>query len=180
VLLPRPFKVTKIGPAGLFVNDVAQSEAFYRDTMGFIVSETVEWRGHRCVFMRHGNEHHSLKLYPKTMREELGLSSHTSCVSMGLQVGSYRQLRDAVQWLKTQGARFTSLPPELNPGIDYCAHVIDPDGHCLQLYYYMEQVGWDGRVRTREQRRTIVEPWPETLEPLSDTYVDQTFMGPLG
>jgi hypothetical protein len=50
----------------------------------------------------------------------------------------------------------------------------------LQLYYYMEQVGWDGRVRTREQRRTVVEPWPEMLEPLSDTYVDQTFMGPLG
>jgi hypothetical protein len=29
VLLPRPFKITKIGPVSLFVADVARSEAFY-------------------------------------------------------------------------------------------------------------------------------------------------------
>ena len=72
------------------------------------------------------------------------------------------------------------IPPELYPGIDYAAHVLDPDGHCLQLYYYMEQVGWDGKPRPQELRRLVREDWPETLEPLSDTYADQTFQGPLG
>jgi hypothetical protein len=115
VLLPRPFKITKIGPAGLFVNDLAASEAFYRDVMGFVTTEVVDWQGHRCVFMRHGNEHHSLKLYPKAARAALGLSEHTSCVSMGLQVGSYRQLRAAVAWLTDKGARRISLPAELSP-----------------------------------------------------------------
>ena len=180
VLLPRPFKITKIGPAGLFVNDVSASEAFYRDVMGFVTTEVVAWQGHRCVFMRHGNEHHSLKLYPKAARAALGLSEHTSCVSMGLQVGSYRQLRAAVAWLTEKGARRISLPAELSPGIDYCAHFTDPDGHCVQLFYYMEQVGWTGTPRSAAQRRPIAEPWPETLAPLSDTFVDQTFMGPLG
>ena len=180
VLLPRPFKVTKIGPVGLFVENVAVSEAFYRDVMGFAVTETLDWHGHRCVFMRHGNEHHSLKLFPRAMRAELGLSAHTSCASMGMQVGSYRQLRDAVAWLKEQGARFIELPAELAPGIDYAAYVLDPEGHCLQLYYYMEQVGWDGRPRPRELRRPVAQPWPEVLEPLSDTYTDQIFQGPLG
>ncbi|MBK8763730.1 MAG: VOC family protein [Burkholderiaceae bacterium] len=98
VLLPRPFKITKIGPAGLFVNDVAASEAFYRNVMGFVTTEVVDWQGHRCVFMRHGNEHHSLKLYPKAARAALGLRRSTPvCVSMGLRVGSYRQLRAAVR-----------------------------------------------------------------------------------
>lgn len=180
VLLPRPFKITKIGPAALFVADVEASEAFYRDMMGFTVTEVVEWRGHRCVFMRHGNEHHSLKLLPRAARAEMGLSEHTSCMSMGIQVGTYRQLRDAVDWLKQQGVRFVELPPELSPGIDYCAHFLDPEGHCLQIYYYMEQVGWDGRARAAGQRRMPVTPWPETLEPLADTYVDQVFQGPLG
>jgi len=73
-----------------------------------------------------------------------------------------------------------TIPPELHPGIDYAAHVLDPDGHCLQLYYYMEQVGWDGKPRPRGERRRVQEEWPEVLEPLSDTYVDQTFQGPLG
>ena len=50
----------------------------------------------------------------------------------------------------------------------------------MELYYYMEQVGWDGRVRPASERRRVGPAWPETLEPLSDTYVDQVFQGPLG
>jgi catechol 2,3-dioxygenase-like lactoylglutathione lyase family enzyme len=180
VLLPRPFKVTKIGPIGIFVKDIEASEAFYRDVMGLMVTERVVYRGHTCVFMRHGNEHHSLKLYPRSLRAELGLSAHTTCASAGMQVGSYRQLREAVAWLKAQDVRFIDLPAELNPGIDYCAHIQDMDGHCVQLYYCMEQLGWDGRPRPASERRPIQQPWPERLPPLSDTYVDQTFMGPLG
>lgn len=180
VLLPRPFKITSIGPMGLFVKDVAASEAFYRDVMGLTVTERVTWKGHECVFMRHGREHHSLKLYPRALRAELGLSPHSTCASMGLQLGSYAQLRAALDWLKGQDVRFIDLPAELNPGIDYCAHILDRDGHCLQLFYYMEQLGWDGRPRPAELRRPIQTPWPETLEALEDTYADQTFQGPLG
>ena len=44
----------------------------------------------------------------------------------------------------------------------------------------MEQVGWDGRVRPQSARRQVHREWPEVLEPLSDTYVDQVFQGPLG
>lgn len=179
VLLPRPFKVTKIGPMAIFVDDVAASEAFYRDVMGFTVTERVEWRGLACVFMRHGVEHHSLKLYPRALRAELGLSAHSTCASIGMQVGSYRQLKDAVAWLKARGHRFVDLPAELNPGIDYCAHLLDPEGHCIQLFYYMENVGWDGRPRPRGERRAVGADWPATLPPLSDTYADQTFQGPL-
>jgi len=29
-------------------------------------------------------------------------------------------------------------------------------------------------------RRPVQGAWPEMLEPLSDTYADQTFQGPLG
>ena len=180
ILLPRPFKVTKIGPAGLFVGDLDVSLAFYRDTMGFTVTEIVEYKGHRCVFLRHGLEHHSLKLYPRALRAELGLSEHTSCVSMGMQVGSYRQLRDAVAWLKKRGVRMIDLPPQLSPGIDYHVHALDPEGHCIQLYYYMEQVGWDGKPRPAAQRRPVTTPWPEHLPAMSDTYADQIFQGPLG
>ena len=42
----------------------------------------------------------------------------------------------------------------------------------------MEQIGWDGRVRPAAERRRVNGQWPEALEPLSDTYVDQVFQGP--
>src|SRR5713226_7546639 len=68
VLLPRPFKITKIGPVGLFVEDVDRAEAFYADRLGFVASEAVLYRGARCVFLRCGAEHHSLALFPRELR----------------------------------------------------------------------------------------------------------------
>jgi catechol 2,3-dioxygenase-like lactoylglutathione lyase family enzyme len=181
VMLPRPFKVTRIGPIALFVKDIAASEAFFAETLGFVKTEEATWRGQRVVYLRNGTEHHSLTLAPRALRDTLGLSSHTSNMSMGLELGSYQQLRDAVTYLKGQGVRFTdAIPPELHPGIDYAAHCIDPDGHCLQLYCYMEQIGWDGKPRPAALRRKVSADWPETVAPLSDTYADQTFQGPLG
>src|SRR5262249_20114708 len=130
---------------------------------------------------RCGGEHHSVGLFPRELRRTLGLSEHTTCMSFGIQVGTYAQLREAVAFLQSPGGKvFGSSPPQLYPRLDHSAFALDPDGHCLQLYYYMEQVGWDGRVRNAAERRPISTPWPETLEPLSDTFVDQVFQGPLG
>ncbi len=182
VLLPRPFKITKIGPVSLFVTDVAASEAFYRERLGFIFTEEVVWQGERCVFLRNNTEHHSLALYPVALRERLGLSPHTSAMALGLQVGSYQQLRAARDFLRERGVPLVeSVPPALYPGVDYALHVQDPDGHCLQLYYQMEQIGWDGRPRPAAQRRRV-EPgvWPAALEPMSDTYQGEPFLGPWG
>jgi hypothetical protein len=95
-------------------------------------------------------------------------------------VGSYQQLRAAVDFLKSHGVTVRDLPPELALGMDYVAYALDPDGHCIQLYYYMEQLGWDGQPRPQSQRRQVTGAWPEALKPLSDTYVDQVFQGPLG
>ena len=181
VRLPRPFKIVNIGPMSLFVADVGASEAFYTQTMGFVRTEVVTYKGHRCVYLRNGSEHHSLSLLPKALRGELGLNPDTSVASMGMQVGSYRQLRDAVDFFRKKGARFTeAIPRDLYPGVDYAAHILDPAGHALMLYYYMERVGWDGQPRPAAQRRPIGKEWPEALEPLSDTYADPPFMGPLG
>jgi hypothetical protein len=70
------------------------------------------------------------------------------------------------------------VPPELHPGIDYAAYAFDPDGHCLELYYYMEQVGWDGQVRPQAQRRQVdANNWPEALEALPDTYSGEVLLG---
>jgi hypothetical protein len=151
--------------------------------MGFDVTEEVMYRGERCVFLRCNTEHHSLGLLPLSLREPLGLSAHTTCASFGIQVANYRQLREAVAFLRSRGVRVETdgVPPELHPGIDYAAYAFDPEGHCIQLYYYMEQVGWDGRPRRPEERREV-DPtnWPEALEPLTDTFKGEPLLGPWG
>jgi catechol 2,3-dioxygenase-like lactoylglutathione lyase family enzyme len=181
VLLPRPFKVTGLGPISMFTERMDEMLAFYTEILGFEVVEEAEHLGKRIAYLRSGTEHHTFVLADKALRSRLGLSEHTSCLSIGVKVGSYSQLRDAVQHLVNHGYTVVEgVPPELYVGIDYAAHLLDPDGHLVSLYYYMEQVGWDGKPRPQSQRRPATEPWPETLTPLSDTYADQIYMGPLG
>jgi catechol 2,3-dioxygenase-like lactoylglutathione lyase family enzyme len=180
VLLGRPFKVSRVGPVRLFVQDVERALGFYRDELGLTVTEEVVWRGQRCVFLRANTEHHSLALYPIALRGELGLSPHTTLFSFGLQVGDYQQLRDAAAFLKREGVAVKHLPQELFPGIDYSAFAIDPDGHAMQLYYYMEQVGWDGRPRPAGLRPKVDnQNWPETVPAATDTFSGEIYLGPL-
>jgi catechol 2,3-dioxygenase-like lactoylglutathione lyase family enzyme len=152
---------------------------FYRDQLGLQVTQEISWHGQRCVFLRANTEHHSMALYPEAVGEELGLMRHSRCMSLGLRVNDYNQLRDAIRFLGERGTEIRYLPPELFPGMDYTAFAVDPDGHLVQLYSYMEQIGWDGRARPAEQRPKIDNArWPDTLEPYSDSYCGEPFFGP--
>jgi catechol 2,3-dioxygenase-like lactoylglutathione lyase family enzyme len=180
VLLRRPFKIVRIGPIYLFTENLDAAAGFYRDTLGLTVTEEVFWRGERCLFLRANTEHHSLALFPIGLRQALGLSAHSKCAAFGLQLANYRQLRDAVQFFRDHGLEVAeSLPPELRPGIEYSATVRDPDGHTIQLYYAMEQIGWNGKARPKESRapRKLSE-WPETLEHDPNAYLGEAFSGP--
>ena len=181
VLLAQPFKITRVGPVKLFVDDYEKLKRWHMEVLGFRLTEEVEWQGECGAFLRCDNEHHSLGIFPKSWRKKLGLSEMTSNMSFGLQLANYQQLKDAVKFLRDNGVRVETdiIPPELHPGIDYAAYAFDPDGHCIELYYYMEQLGWDGKPRPKELRRKV-DPtnWPEMLEPLSDTYSGEPFIGP--
>jgi catechol 2,3-dioxygenase-like lactoylglutathione lyase family enzyme len=182
VLLPRPFKIVRVGPLNLFVDDVDAAVRFYRETLGLTVTEKVVWNGHRCAYLRANTEHHTIALFPVALRAELGLREDTSCMAAGLQIATYRQLRDTRAFLIEHGVTILdTIPPELHPGIDYALHVLDPDGHCLQLYFSMEQIGWDGRPRPAELRPHIrSDAWPETVAASSDAYAGEVLLGPLG
>jgi catechol 2,3-dioxygenase-like lactoylglutathione lyase family enzyme len=180
VLLSRPFKVVSSGPISLFVADLEASIAFYVDRMGMAVTEESECLGHRVVHLRTGTEHHTVTLLPIELRDALGLAARTTLMGYGMQVGSYRQLRDAVAFLSDAGCTIVELPREVHTGIDYAAHVVDPEGHCVQLYFEMEQVGSAGRPLTPAERRPVTLGWPDQLDLTMATSPNLTFQGPLG
>jgi catechol 2,3-dioxygenase-like lactoylglutathione lyase family enzyme len=180
IMLPRPFKIVRLGPVRLFVDDLEVARRFYVDTLGFSVTEDVAWNGHHGVYLRANTEHHSMALFQRQLKDELALSTNdTTVMSIGLQVATYRQLRDAARFLAENGATLVDVPEELHPGIDYAIHVLDPDGHVIELYFSMEQIGWDGHPRPAG--RTKVGPessWPDVLQPTSDSYRGEPFLGP--
>lgn len=180
VVMARPFKVVKSGPISLFVADVDAAIAFYRDDMGMHLTEETEWNGQRCAFLRSNGDHHSIGLIPVALRDALNMPGSSTLMGYGMQVGSYRQLKDAVAWLTERGCRFIDMPAALYPGIDYAAHMVGPDDQVIQLYYYMEQVGWDGLPRPAALRALPSIPWPEAVPAHSDVYDNCTFQGPIG
>jgi catechol 2,3-dioxygenase-like lactoylglutathione lyase family enzyme len=182
VLLPRPFKIVRLGPVYLFVENLEAAAQFYRDTLGFTLTEEAVWRGQRCMFLRCNTEHHSVALFPLAARDALGLSVHSKCAAFGLQLANYRQLKDAIKFLREHGVEVTeAIPPELHPGIEYSATVRDPDGHTLQLYCAMEQIGWEGKAKPMELRKTRkLSDWPENLDQDSNVYLGEPFFGPWG
>ncbi len=181
VLLARPFRIVKHGPVGLFVEDIDASLAWYRDVMGFTLTEETIYQGHRCLFLRNGTEHHSLSLLPIALRSVLGFRPDSTIASFGVQFGTYQQLLDAAAFLKSHGVTLRELPPELTPGMDHTILAHDPDGHAVQLYWSMEQVGWDGKPRPAASRRKIVQgAWPKALEANADSYTGEPLLGPWG
>jgi catechol 2,3-dioxygenase-like lactoylglutathione lyase family enzyme len=176
ILLARPFKIVRMGPVRLFVEDVEQATRFYEDTLGFHSRGRFELDGETCAVLAVGTEHHSIGLYPITMRERLAVHQGTSSLSIGMQVANYRQLRQARAFLLSQGCTEVDLPLELHPGISHALHVLDPDGQVVELYADMEQVV---PPRRASQARVPTHPseWPETLED-DGVLLGEAFMGP--
>ena len=135
---------------------------WHTEVLGFTLTEEVALAGRTMRLpCAANNNHHSLGIFPKSWRKKLGLSETTSNLSFGLQLANYRQLQDAVKFLRGHGVRVETepVPPELHPGIlDDAAYAFDPDGHCLELYYAMEQVGWDGKQTGPQELRRKVDP----------------------
>lgn len=181
VMLARPFRVVKIGPVGLFVNDLDASSSFYERVMGFKRTEEVSCLGDPIRFYRASSEHHSLSLLPWSLKEKLGIPAQSTCAVLGLQVASYKQLRAAVDFLGANGFPVFEVPLEFHTGIDYAACFLDPAGHCVMLYHAMEYVNWDGQPRPANRRNaTPVGKWPETLSDEELAFSVDVFQGPLG
>jgi catechol 2,3-dioxygenase-like lactoylglutathione lyase family enzyme len=175
-MMQRPFKVVGVGPVSLFVGDLAKASHFYSEILGFKPRTTAEWHGHKAEFFSIGSEHHSLALYDVGLRTELGLPPRLGSMALGARVANYRQLRAAVSALVARGAQEVAVPPELVPGFDYVAHLRDPDGNLVQLYYYQRQcapAGADPQPVSGDADR-----WPEAAEAPNDVYGGEQFLGP--
>ena len=181
IMLPRPFKIVRHGPIRLFCRDMKKMEAFYADVMGFTRTEAIGWKGHRCVFFRCGTEHHSLALYPIALREKLGLSPHTTVMSFGVQVATYRQLRAAIDFLKGRGGKFVEIPPRSRPESTTAPTCSTrPGTRSSSITTWSRSGGTGGRVSGEGGRPERVADWPKAVEPKSDTYTGEPYLGPWG
>ncbi|HUB96890.1 MAG TPA: VOC family protein [Stellaceae bacterium] len=163
-------KLACIGHVNLRVADQEVSKRFYRDVLGFQVTE--EDIEHGGVFMSLGDNFHTLDIgqhpnpdkAPRPQRGQIGL------VHIAFQVASYEALRDAYIHLLEHGVEIRNATNHVNQRSIY---FLDPDGNTLEIYYELPhalELFPDGRTDHDENLevsgpddplpRWLMEDWP--------------------
>lgn len=152
-LQPRnelPFRLNKIGHVVLMVTDLRRSVAFYTGVLGFRVSdvypETMMKGG--MVFMRCAADHHGVALVGAAP----GASPQHELHHMAFEVSTLDEVFAARDFLRKQGVKI-EFEGRRRAGCQVAVEFRDPDGHWLEIYWGLDQVGADGRVRPPEEWR---------------------------
>lgn len=164
IVLPRPFKVRRLGHFGFNALKVSESLAFYNALLGFKISDELDFSKNpnmpeavkalpdaRGFFMRHGTDHHSFVLFNKRVmdfRADRTFRSDVTINQITWQVGSLREVVDAFHYFQERAVPIQRVGRDM-PGSNWHCYVYDPDGHTNEFYYGIEQVGWDDISKPR-------------------------------
>lgn len=147
----HPFKVTKLGHAVLRVSDLERSVTFYTDVLGFEVSDAypATMMPGGMVFLRFSPDHHGIAL--------IGEATHRSGDASGLhhmafEVATLDEVIRARDHLLANGVQLT-FEGRRRAGCQVAIEFDDPDGHALEIYWGLDQVGSDGVSRPPDQWR---------------------------
>lgn len=145
-----PFRITKIGHVGLNVTDIDRSTKFYTDILGFSVTESMgeNQRPGGLVFLRYNQDHHGIALFGGHKAPlEGGTLNH-----IAFEVGSLDEVFRARAQLKAHGI-VPHFEGRRRAGCQVAVEFRDPDGHELEIYWDIDQIGSEGTVRPASEWR---------------------------
>lgn len=137
-----------IGHVHLKVADLESALAFYRDVLGF---ELTERYGKQAAFVSAGGYHHHIGL--NTWESQGGTpppAGHTGLYHVAIRYPERRDLAKAVARVMAAGVR---LQGAADHGVSEAIYLADPDGNGLELYWDRPRETWprspDGGVAMR-------------------------------
>ena len=143
-----PFRCNKIGHVALYVKDLQRSAKFYTEVMGFNISDaygdSVLPGG--VVFLRCSADHHGVALFPLPE----GQSPQGGLHHMAFEVSTLDEVIRARDHLRRHDVPI-HFEGRRRAGVQLAIEFCDPDGHNLEIYWGIDQVGSDGRVRSPEE-----------------------------
>jgi len=139
-----PFRIQKIGHVVLNVCDMDRSVKFYTEVLGFKVSDVYkeDMMPGGMVFMRCNSDHHGVALVG-------GLPGPSQSIELNhfaFEVGTLDEVLRAAKHLREHGVQ-VDFEGRRRAGVQIAVEFRDPDGHRLEIYWGLDQVGSDGHVR---------------------------------
>jgi catechol 2,3-dioxygenase-like lactoylglutathione lyase family enzyme len=155
-----PFNITKLGHIVLNVSDVERSTKFYTEVMGLKVSDvyTDEIAPGGMVFFRFNGDHHGIAVVGSMP----GASPAIELNHLALEVATLDEVFIAREHLKKHNVKI-DFEGRRRAGAQIAVEFRDPDGHRLEIYWGLDQIGGDGYVRPPEEW-----VWAHSLEEAVD------------
>ena len=147
-----PFRIGKIGHIVINVRDVAKSAEFYTQVLGFQISDVYpdEMVSGGMVFMRCNPDHHGIALVG-SMQET---NPNAELNHIAFEVGSLDEVIRARDHLARNNVQI-DFAGRRRAGCQIAVEFRDPDGHRLEIYWGIDQIGSDGKSRARDEWKGV-------------------------
>ena len=146
-----PFAVRKLGHVVVNVADLEKSKRFYTEVLGFQPTDIYgdDKLPGGMVFLRCNGDHHCLALIGGA--PPAGEARRT-LHHLAFELATLDEVFRARDHLRRHGATIV-YEGRRRAGCQVSVEFLDPDGHHLELFWGLDQIGTDGRVRPADEWR---------------------------
>ena len=139
-----PFQLGKIGHVALYVSDIEGSIRFYRDILGFEVSDIYgeDMMPGGAAFLRCNPDHHGIALFKATEANPAGAGMH----HLAFEVPTLDDVVRARTHLRAHNVPI-DFDGRRRAGVQIAVEFRDPDGHRLEIYWGIDQIAPGAEAR---------------------------------
>lgn len=143
---------TSIGHVHLKVTDIPRALTFYRDLLGF---EVTQWYGQDAVFLSAGGYHHHIGL--NSWHSKNAGPAPVRAAGLYHAAILYPGRRDLAQVLQRLLAAGYPITGAADHGVSEAIYLNDPDGNGIELYWDKPKQQWpvDGAGRLQMVTETL-------------------------
>lgn len=167
-----PFKIQRLGHVVLMVRDLDRSVTFYTQVLGFKVSDVYpeDLQPGGFAFLRCNTDHHSIAL----VGAGAGESKHIELHHIAFEIGTIEEVFCVRERLLEYKVPIT-FEGRRRAGCQISVEFLDPDRHCIEIYWGLDQVGTNGYVRPASEWKGIKTLEAAVADPVSgqDTRVNR-------
>jgi catechol 2,3-dioxygenase len=147
-----PFKIQRLGHVVVMVSDLERSVRFYTQVLGFKVSDiySEDLQPGGFAFLRCHTDHHTIALVGAGPQKP----QHNELHHMAYEVATLEEVFLARERLREHNVTIT-FEGRRRAGCQIAVEFLDPDGHTIEIYWGLDQIGSDGRVRSSSEWKGI-------------------------
>ncbi|HLW96351.1 MAG TPA: VOC family protein [Solirubrobacteraceae bacterium] len=141
----------RFGHIGLAARDLERMVAWYVDVLDMQISDRMTFPPDSAfdegVWLRINTDHHVISMFGlRDPGEPRGRAVTAGVHHIGFEVASFDDLLSVLHHAREHGVAVQDTRSG-GPGNQLRVYLYDPEDNIVELYYAMDQIGWDGTTR---------------------------------